>query len=224
MSEWCVMLDDRVIERFEMQEGDTITIGRGTDADVRIDNTGISRKQTTIQLHQGRHLLTDLKSLNGTVVNGRKTEGTVAVSDKDRIEIAKFRLVLVSPPEAKEPTTAAPLDFEPTVYLGAKSAVGQDGQKALRLRVVAGRGRPTRLPLKGKGLVRIGKGARTDISVSGLLVGSPQCYIEAREGVYVVVHQGRWRKTTVNGEPVDGELSLEPGDTIGIGGTRIKLE
>jgi two-component system cell cycle response regulator len=62
-------------------------VGRGRDADVRIDDIGISRRHARIVRTEGRrHILEDLGSTNGIFVNGRRAE-RVDLADGDRVQI-----------------------------------------------------------------------------------------------------------------------------------------
>lgn len=65
-----------------------LVIGRGSDADLRIDDPGISRRHARIQvLDSGDGLavtVTDLESTNGVIVDGRKV---VSAQLRDRSEV-----------------------------------------------------------------------------------------------------------------------------------------
>ena len=224
MAKWNVLLHDRIIKTFEIEEGQTVTIGRGKDADVNIDNVGISRRQTALQLHQGRHLLTDLNSLNGTFVNGGKIEGTVQVSEDDRIEFAKFRLALVPTPTPMSPPFA-PADFEVTMYVEPKAEAAEVVEPGLStVGVIEGAANPAQLSLQGMRLIRIGRGLTCDIRVSGWRVGKIQCYILVIKDKCHLRDKGWWWRTTVNGVKVRGEQELAKGDIIGFGKTKLKLD
>jgi hypothetical protein len=47
-------------------------IGRGTEADIRLPDTGVSRKHVDVVLDSGTAICEDLGSTNGTLVNGRR--------------------------------------------------------------------------------------------------------------------------------------------------------
>ena len=83
-------------------DGDEVLIGRGSDAQVRIDEAGISRRHARIVRTKGRrHVLEDLGSTNGVFVNGRRVE-RVDLADGDRVQIgptAVLRFGLVAADE-----------------------------------------------------------------------------------------------------------------------------
>jgi hypothetical protein len=67
-------------------------IGRGTEADIRLPDTGVSRKHVDIVLDQGTAIAEDLGSTNGTLVNGRRISRQ-PLSDGDVIRIGHSVLV-----------------------------------------------------------------------------------------------------------------------------------
>ena len=69
-----------------------ILIGRGTEADIRLPDTGVSRKHVDVVLEGGVATAEDLGSTNGTLVNGRRISRQ-ALSDGDVIRIGHSVLV-----------------------------------------------------------------------------------------------------------------------------------
>ena len=77
------------------------TIGRGSEADLRINDPGVSRLHARLEVTQdeaGRLTITliDLGSLNGLVVDGQKVTQT-HLRDGSRLEIGSTRLLVHSP-------------------------------------------------------------------------------------------------------------------------------
>lgn len=70
---------------------DTITIGRDPSNDVVLDHPVVSSFHARIVRSQGNYILSDLNSVNGTYVNGRKVT-TQTLSPRDKITIAGFEL------------------------------------------------------------------------------------------------------------------------------------
>ena len=77
--------------RHELREGSNI-IGRGTEASIRLPDTGVSRRHVDVQLANGRASVVDLGSTNGTIVNGRRVPHIV-LSEGDVIRIGHSVLV-----------------------------------------------------------------------------------------------------------------------------------
>lgn len=76
------------------------TIGRGSEADLRINDPGISRLHARISCEddpQGMKItIQDLNSTNGVIVNGERVTNT-ELGDGSRIEIGKTRMLVHSP-------------------------------------------------------------------------------------------------------------------------------
>ena len=82
-----------IIDKFRNKS--KITLGRSTDNDVILDNPIVSRVHATIeQKGKDNYILTDLSTLNGTFLNGRRIAGSVNVSESDVIIIGRFKLSL----------------------------------------------------------------------------------------------------------------------------------
>ncbi len=65
-----------------------LVIGRGNDSDIVLPERQVSRHHLKILYHDGRYLLEDLDSKNGTFLNGQQIHGTVPLQDGDEIQIA----------------------------------------------------------------------------------------------------------------------------------------
>ncbi|SDT44148.1 FHA domain-containing protein [Friedmanniella luteola] len=77
-----------------------LVIGRGTEADLRINDPGISRRHAEIQVEgvgasQRLHIV-DLGSTNGIVVNGHRVR-EAALQEGSRIEIGSTRMLVHAP-------------------------------------------------------------------------------------------------------------------------------
>ena len=73
-------------------------IGRGTDADLRINDPGISRLHAEIKVHpaSGAAEILDLGSTNGITVNGHKVR-QATLTEGTRIEIGSTRMLVHAP-------------------------------------------------------------------------------------------------------------------------------
>ena len=74
-----------------LEQGSNV-LGRGTEADVRLPDTGVSRKHADVQLVGSTVTVEDLGSTNGTLVNGRRV-GRQELADGDVIRIGHSVLV-----------------------------------------------------------------------------------------------------------------------------------
>lgn len=68
-----------------------LTIGR-TGADIVLDQALVSRHHADLVWENGRHVVRDRGSANGTFVNGVRVEGARALAPKDVVQIGTFRL------------------------------------------------------------------------------------------------------------------------------------
>jgi hypothetical protein len=67
-------------------------IGRAVEADIRIDDPGVSRRHAELRYADGEVELVDLGSTNGVVVNGIPTS-RATLRDSDRIDVASTTLI-----------------------------------------------------------------------------------------------------------------------------------
>jgi pSer/pThr/pTyr-binding forkhead associated (FHA) protein len=65
-------------------DGRRITVGRGEEVDIRIDDQKMSRVHFLVEDRNGRYIIEDQKSSNGTWVNDRRIT-SVELSSEDRI-------------------------------------------------------------------------------------------------------------------------------------------
>ena len=76
--------------RFDLG-GPLISIGRGAENDLILDDVQVSRHHAQLKLHQGAYSLTDMGSTNGSYVNGQRiTE--IALGPGDIIEVGGTRM------------------------------------------------------------------------------------------------------------------------------------
>ena len=79
-------------ERVVLITKQVTVIGRGVDADVRLHDTGVSRAHLELRLEDGGVRLADMRSTNGTLLNGQPVRSAV-LSDGDRIEVGATPMV-----------------------------------------------------------------------------------------------------------------------------------
>src|SRR6267143_3643715 len=94
---------------FECEE---ITIGRVDENDICLPKGNISKKHTRIVCKDGKIIVLDLKSTNGTYVNGRKLGGPQVISPADKVYIGDF-ILNVEPPDLELPQNGGAVDGTP---------------------------------------------------------------------------------------------------------------
>jgi pSer/pThr/pTyr-binding forkhead associated (FHA) protein len=81
-------------ESFSLQRERT-TVGRSPDCDIFLDDVTVSRKHAVIAEQEGRFVIEDLGSLNGTFLNRHRIE-QAPLCDDDELQIGKYRLVFLA--------------------------------------------------------------------------------------------------------------------------------
>jgi pSer/pThr/pTyr-binding forkhead associated (FHA) protein len=66
---------------------DEFLMGRGSDCDLRVHDTAISRQHCLIRVRDQEVTITDLGSSNGTFVNGTRVLSQIALHTGDEIQI-----------------------------------------------------------------------------------------------------------------------------------------
>jgi pSer/pThr/pTyr-binding forkhead associated (FHA) protein len=77
----------------------SLTLGREQDADLVLDDTGISRRHAAVQIEDGDATVRDLGSSNGTFVNGERVEGPRRLGEGDQIQLGDTVLEVRFSPE-----------------------------------------------------------------------------------------------------------------------------
>ena len=88
-------LDDQNFSKLHALRRGEQSLGRATDADIRIAGEGVSRKHCIVNWRADGIWLTDLGSVNGSQVNGKRVDGTVRLRTGETIRLgdAMFRLL-----------------------------------------------------------------------------------------------------------------------------------
>jgi len=118
-------------------DAEEITIGRVDENDICLPKGNISKKHTRIVVKDGRIIVLDLKSTNGTYVNGKKLAGPQVISPDDKVYIGDF-ILNVEPPDLEPARTNGQQDGDamaemPTMtparpHYVASEAMHRDGQ------------------------------------------------------------------------------------------------
>jgi len=95
-----------------------VTIGRVQGNDIVLPKGNVSKRHARIVLKDGKFIIVDLKSTNGTYVNGRKITSPLVVKDADKIYIGDFIVGVDEAASAEsdnssEPTTTPPGERAP---------------------------------------------------------------------------------------------------------------
>jgi pSer/pThr/pTyr-binding forkhead associated (FHA) protein len=79
-----------------------LMIGRDEDCEITLKDPDVSRKHALLKIHDGKPVLNDNASTNGTLLNKWRIRGVEPLNHGDIITIAEFSFVVISAePEAK---------------------------------------------------------------------------------------------------------------------------
>lgn len=112
------------------RDGDVV-VGRGDDADLRLDERSVSRKHAKLRVAAGQVQVEDLGSQNGTFVNGEKIAGVRALASGDVINIHSTVLVLHSSEPGRRRAVLEMDAFRDLVESEVERAVGYGRSFAL---------------------------------------------------------------------------------------------
>lgn len=186
---------------------DSATIGRAPECAIVVDDAACSRRHCQILRISSGFELVDLKSRNGTKVNGVKRNRHV-LSDGDVIEIGEYRITYREREGAEEEVVLE--DFGG----GASSAAESD----CWLVWAEGEKKGTRIPL-ASGRVTFGRKDSNTVVLKDAMTSSYHCEITKESGGYILRDLGSTNGSVVNGEPVS-EATLGHGARIRLGKTR----
>ena len=91
----------KLLKQIETDKGE-ITIGRGNNNDIQIDNLGVSNAHAKIIKNPDAYTVVDLNSTNGTILNDKKIK-KAKLAPQDILTIGKHTLSITSIDEATVP-------------------------------------------------------------------------------------------------------------------------
>jgi pSer/pThr/pTyr-binding forkhead associated (FHA) protein len=218
-----------------------VSIGRSPDNVIMIDNPAVSHYHARVFIEEGRLMLEDFGSLNGTFVNGQRVK-MVTLKPGDLIAIGKHTIVVMESREdaefaaAGQETKPAAPKIEETMMLDTKerreflqkvAAVGESSQLAPdRLKV------PTLVVRKGKTdkpeymltdkLTLVGKSAMATVKLKGWFAPKVAAQINRREDNSYYIGAAD-KLPSVNGQPVLHPTKLESGDIVRIADIEVEF-
>ena len=196
---------------------DSFTIGRKADNDLPIEDHTVSSHHARIVRIQSVYFVEDLKSTNGTMLNGKPIERG-QLRDTDVIAIGQHRLIFQdNGPSPAMVSALSPADLEQTVVINSKDL--HTGASSMAAKVVVTSGKTDRVEYhltKPANLIGAEKGAA--IQLTGWFAPKAAALISNRGGVYSISPSKDGKKLLVNGEPVSGQVQLKNNDVIEVAG------
>lgn len=103
--------------------GDELTIGRTELSDISLNDSGLSRKNTTFFRDAGEILVVDEGSLNGTFLNGERVSRPKAVNNGDLIKIGSNTTIRVEIPDDRAVPSAPSEIAQPPIFVPTEGPV-----------------------------------------------------------------------------------------------------
>ncbi len=195
------------------------TIGRKQDNDLVLDDGAVSAHHAKIEQIQSAYFLEDLRSTNGTQVNGQRIDRR-QLQDADVIAVGHFRLVYRGDSIAESvPRTTDTADLDQTMAFTGQFRPEPAKQTPAHatLQVLAGGTGEDRYDLTQPVTV-IGAKHDATIRLNGWFAPKVAAIIARRGTHYILTPSGSGKKVRINDEPVLTPLQLEDGDRIEVGG------
>ena len=93
-------------ERREIRITGPITIGRAKSATICIDDKTLSREHTQVVPEAGRYIVRDLKSKNGTLLNGKLLHQPQVLNHGDRVKVGSATFMIAFDPSEMSATAS----------------------------------------------------------------------------------------------------------------------
>lgn len=218
-----------------------VSIGRSPDNGLVIDNPAVSHYHARVFNEDGRLMLEDFGSLNGTFVNGQRVK-MVSLKPGDSVAIGKHTIIVTESREGADPfwkggipKPSAPKINE-TVMLDTKerreflqkvAAVGESAQlaparvKLATLIIRHGRTDKQEYTLTDK-LTVIGRSSLATVKLKSWFAPKAAAQINRREDNSYYIGAAD-RVPTVNGQPVIHPTKLSSGDIIEVAGIQLEF-
>jgi pSer/pThr/pTyr-binding forkhead associated (FHA) protein len=242
MSKLVLKFGSSVLKEVPVGENE-VSIGRSPENGIMIDNPAVSHFHARVFSEEGRLMLEDFGSLNGTFVNGQRVK-MVTLNAGDSVGIGKHTIVVsessdldgFAPHDGNGRPLAAAPKLNETVMLDTKerreflqkvAAVGESAQVApARLKVptlVVRRGRTDQpeYMLNDK-LTVIGKSAMATVKMKGWFAPKAAAQINRREDQSYYIGAAD-NVPSVNGKAITQPTKLSSGDVIEIAGIRLEF-
>jgi len=221
---------DQVLKEFTISEK-PVVIGRLTDNFITIENVAVSKQHAKIEFKNGKHILSDLNSTNGTFVNKRKVKA-LELRGGDNIIIGKHTVLYEG--DNSETTQGAFSDFgDATMVLNTKDQRNllkkQQGPtdieglgKEAKLSVIKSNSRKEYKLTKD--VTIIGKSPNSDVRIQGFLVPHMAATIKAQDDSFYISGYGGWISVLINGDHVGRNRKLNKNDVIQIRNFKIRFQ
>ncbi len=214
---------------------DVTRLGRDPEGEVVIDAAAavVSRRHAEVRKIDDQYAVVDLKSFNGTLLNGQRIAGTAKVFDQDQIQLGTGGPILrvVDPAHSARARQVAPQSQAPAPQ-PIPSEFGQIAAMARRQTIVSSSGSipPQTLPgssaqpqllarvsFDQRAQLSVGRAADNDIRLDGLQISNHHARFARSNGSVTLEDAGSTNGVYVNGQRISGRQSIQLSDVIQIG-------
>jgi pSer/pThr/pTyr-binding forkhead associated (FHA) protein len=208
-----------------------VTIGRLAENTIPLAGTGVSRRHLRIEEdYDGSYFLSDLHSLNGTIVNGKQVR-KIPLHAGDIIVVGTYSIIFeevpkkddflaaAGAPAGKFPLTGSSLETalvtsrSPATGATASAPPASDSEDDVPVLLEMAKNLAFRLD---KNFMTLGNDPADDIPVSGFLIGHRQAFLRLDNDGWLIGTQKALGMLKVNGRAVKTHL-LRNKDHIEIG-------
>jgi ABC-type multidrug transport system ATPase subunit/pSer/pThr/pTyr-binding forkhead associated (FHA) protein len=221
------------VRRFELNK-EVTRLGRDPEGEVVIDAAAavVSRRHAEVRNVEGQFAVADLKSFNGTLVNGQRIAGTVMLFDQDQIQLGTGGPILrvIDPSHPARARVAAP-QGQVQMPQPIPSEFGQIAAMARRQTIVSSSGNlpPQTLPGSSQGqlLARVsfdnraqlsvGRASDNDIRLDGLQISNHHARFARSNGSVTLEDAGSTNGVYINGQRISSRTAIQLSDVIQIG-------
>ena len=224
------------LQRIELKK-DVTRFGRDAGVEGAIDAAAaiVSRRHAEIRRQDGRYVLVDLGSFNGTLLNGRRIVAAEVLHHNDRVELGEGgptiryldptnpmprpEVAQFAAPEAAPPAAPAAKKMG-TMVLTSESPlqITPGGGASDRPRVFLTR------PFGNTGQLTIGRGEECDIRLDGLLISNRHASVLNTTSGPMIEDLSSTNGTYINGQRITGRKVIRPEDVIQIGPFILRVE
>ena len=198
---------------------ETFTIGRKADNTLAIEDPAVSGHHARIVKVQAVFFLEDLKSTNGTAINGKPITRH-QLRDADVITIGQHRIVFQESTTASMAAPAPSVDLDRTMVLRGTDRTPDEPALTAKVLTIAGKTDRLEYPLT-KQVNVIGSQDGAVIRLTGWFAPKSAATIARRGHSYSISPSQGTKSLLVNGADVVGQQDLKDGDQIEVAGVKL---
>ena len=198
---------------------ETFMIGRKANNTLAIEDPAVSGHHAKIVKIQAVFFLEDLKSTNGTAVNGQPITRH-QLHDADVITIGQHRLIFQENATASTPAPPPAVDLDRTMVLRGTDRTPEGPVPTAKVLIVAGKTDRLEYPLT-KQVNVIGSQDGAAIRLTGWFAPKSAATIARRGHLYSISPSQGAKTLLVNGTDVVGQQTLKNGDQIEVAGVKL---